>query len=110
MAYQQYRPPIYTGVLPWPYVILLISDDQIRVFQERINKWNEANDGHGWTLSKERIHGSFTPGYIKSEILSGYPAHTVTSLCPINENRALDEGLLAEMQMYARKLAEFLMS
>jgi len=102
--------PAYVGVLPWPYVILLISDDQIRVFQERINKWNEANDGFGWTLSKRRIHGSFTPKYIKSEILSRHPAHAVTTLCPINENRALDKDLLAEMQMHARKLAEFLMS
>jgi len=102
--------PIYTGVLPWPYVILLISDDQIRVFQERINKWNEANDGFGWTLSKRRIHGSFTPEYIKSVILSEHPAHTVTTLCPINENHALDKDLLIEMQMHACKLAEFLMS
>ncbi len=101
--------PIYIGVLPWPYVILLISDDQIEPFQEKINMWNKANDRHGWTLSKRRIHGSFTPEYIKSEILSKYPGHTVTTLCPINENCTLDHGLLAEMQMHAGKLAEFLM-
>ena len=99
---------IYTGILPWPNVILLITEDEITILQEKLDTWNNLNPEQVWILSKRRIHGSYTPEYIRSCILPRHPGHTVTTLCPRSENHRLDDVLLGEMQIQANELSEFL--
>lgn len=99
--------PIYVGVLPWPWVIVQLTMEEYSLLQRKLFEWNDLHPGMEWVLSVKRIHGSFTPDYIKNHILADYPGEQVRALVPKDENGHLDPHILAICQESVPKLTEF---
>ncbi len=98
----------YVGVLPWPWVIIAVTPEQMASLQQKLYFWNRLNPQKQWILSVERIHGSFTPEYVRGMIKREFPGCQVRSLVPRNENMSLDPNILIAMRMQAIELASFL--
>lgn len=75
-----------------------------------IDDWNNLNPNKRWILSKDRIHGSFTPEYISSVMIRDNPGTLVRALVPMEENVTLSAEILTELRKQASALACFLMN
>jgi hypothetical protein len=99
----------YTGVLPYPWVILILNPSDLKRIQSKLEEWNRENKNEKWILSKQRIHGSFTPDYIRSAVICGDNTLTVTALVPKDDNeKKLSAATLAAFQQQVPKLASFI--
>lgn len=98
----------YTGVLPWPWIIIQDKPEKIAVLSRLIEAWNKDNPGKKWILSKDRIHPSFTPEYIVNVMQRDYPGTIVRALVPAEENSDLSEDVLKQLQEQAVAFALFL--
>ena len=100
---------LYVGVLPYPWVIVILNPDDLARLQKKITEWNMRHPLERWMLSKERVHGSFTPEYIAAEVTGGNKSLTVTALVPEDDNeRCLSPRLLNNFQQQVPRLAEFI--
>lgn len=100
--------PIYVGVLPWPWIIIAAEPKQMTDLTQRLDSWNRLNPAKKWILSVQRIHGSFTPDYVRYMIKTNFPGTSVRTLCPEEENLGLSGNILAELQKQSPDLAHFL--
>lgn len=100
--------PIYTGILPWPWVIIQVNKEERDILARAISLWNELNPLQRWILSERRVHGSFTPEYIREYVIKDFPGESVTALVPEDENVRLDPNVLISAQKQADELARFL--
>lgn len=100
--------PIYVGVLPWPWVIVVLDPEKLSLLTQKIDCWNGKNPCEKWILSTERIHKSFTPEYIAHMIARDFPGCIVRALCPEGKNEFLDPMGLLVSQLQAVDLANFL--
>ena len=98
----------YTGVLPWPWIIIAVEPEQMTTLQQKLNIWNELNPRKRWILSIERIHGPFTSEYVSEMIRREFPGCQVRALVPEDENAALDADILIATQTQTGDLANFL--
>lgn len=100
---------VYGGVLPYPWVIVILNPSDLERLGTKLNQWNHLNPNQKWTLSVKRVHGSFTPEYIISDVTCGDSTLTVTTLVPKDDNeRDLSVDVLAEFQKQAHTLAAFI--
>lgn len=93
----------FTGVLPWPYVIVICTLKEIQKLETAIGKWNDSMPSYRWMLSQRRIHGSLTPDYLSYTYLG-----IVRALVPVEENNELSAEVLMELQESANEFANFL--
>lgn len=100
---------IYSGILPWPWIILLTTEERLDDLVRRIESWNNMHStAKKWILSEKRIHGSFTPEYIQSLIIRNNPGYLARALVPKCENIELSQRVLTLSQVQANELARFL--
>ncbi len=101
----------FTGILPYPWVIIKPLEKQLGKIKKVLNTWNKQNPEDKWVLTRERIHGSYTPDYIEYKIKNHEPIGTVfLALTPEKENNNLSAEKLKQLQKNANKLAKFLLS
>ena len=98
----------HVGVLPWPWVIIVVESEQMAILQSKLNAWDKLNPYKRWILSIESIHGSFIPEYIRGMIKREFPGRQVRALVPEDKNTTLDVNILIAMRMQAIELASFL--
>lgn len=100
---------IYAGVYPYPWVILILNPSDLRRMEAKLKEWNRQNKGENWILSGKRVHGSFTPAYIRSDVTCDDDTLTVTALVPENDNeKDLSATALAAFQQQVPRLASFI--
>lgn len=100
--------PYYVGVLPYPWIVILVTPEEMNELMRRISSWNELNPTKKWTLSQPRVHGSFTQEYIVSVIIRDNPGTLVTAFCPEEENAELSNDILMGLRTQSNDLAHFL--
>ena len=100
--------PIYVGVLPYPWIVIQVTPEEMNELMRRISSWNELYPTKRWTLSQARVHRSFTPEYIKSVMIRDNPGTLVTAFCPEEENLKLSNDVLMGLRAQSDDLAHFL--
>ena len=101
----------YTGVLPYPWVIIKPLEKQLAKIKKLLKAWNKQNPENKWILTTERIHGSYTPDYIEWKIKEREPFGTVfLALTPEEENNTLSKKKLTALQKTVNELAKFFLS
>lgn len=98
---------ILTGVYPWPWIILMDEIEKVDVLQKNLDLWNREYPENNWILSRERIHGSFTPRHIDN-MLREKPNMTILALTPESENRNWSPETLTMFQQHAKDFGQFL--
>ena len=99
-----------TGILPWPWVVIQTTKEEMDRLMQIITAWNKLNPNKKWELSQRRIHGSFTPHYIKTVMMRAYPGTIVRALVPVAENPKTSAEVLTELQKQAPGLSQFLIN
>lgn len=102
------KDPYHTGVIPWPWVIIAVTPEKMKLLQNKLDDWDKLNPQKKWILSERKIYGPLTIKYIKEMAKKDFPDCQVMALTPEEENKSLKEGILDEMQSQAIELAIFL--
>lgn len=99
------------ALVPWPWVVVAVTPSQRERLEAKVRDWNKFNPDKLWTLSKERITGSQTPGDVERTLhaCGHYQGSTLLALTPKSENLGNDAGELQRTQGQAMELAGFLL-